>query len=314
MFKHLYYRRIMNAGLGCRISLWVFLLLTTSQLGGKAQNSPGTSKAEPVAASEAPYDTRWDLDIMKGVLRKPDGKTVPANLGNVIDYLRDLFPANLVLAPGVGQVKVGDLKLASFQWEPALDALKVASGNAFVWKRRTDSNAIGVIDPTTGIPVSGGAGAGGESEGREGLLMLTLDDSGEIPGPRRMVEVFNLGGYLHGQDKDKQDKSLDEITKFIDETLGDFDLGQDRRLSLRFKFHSGASLLVVSGSPGEVDVARKVILALPETSSSKAQTSSAEDAARAVFRRRYGLDPATPQQPEPPAGAVATPPSRTPKP
>jgi len=309
MFKHLYYRRIMNAGLGCRISLWVLLLFVTSQLGGKAQNND-TSKAEPVATSEASSDARWDLNIMNGLLRRQDGKTVPATLGNVIDYLRDMFPANLVLAPGVGQVKVGDLKLASFQWEPALDALKVASGNAFVWKRRTDPNAIGVIDPTTGIPVSGGAG--GESEGREGLLMLTLDDSGEIPGPRRMVEVFNLGGYLRGQDKDKQDKSLNEITRIIDETLSDFDLGQDR-LSLRFKFHSGASLLVVSGSPGGVDVARKVILALPETSSSKVQPSSNEDAARAAFRRRYGLDLATPQQQEPPAG-VAAPPSRTPKP
>ena len=102
---------------------------------------------------------------MNGVLRRQDGKTVTANLANVIDYLRYLFPANVVLAPGVGQVKVGDLKLASFQWEPALDALKVASGNAFVWKRRTDPNAIGVIDPTTGMPVSRGTGR--ENEGRE---------------------------------------------------------------------------------------------------------------------------------------------------
>ena len=54
MFKHLYYRRIMNAGLGCRISLWVLLLLITSQMEKKAQNSPATSKAEPGAASQAP--------------------------------------------------------------------------------------------------------------------------------------------------------------------------------------------------------------------------------------------------------------------
>ena len=300
----------MNAGLGNRFSLYVALLLVTSQMGVRAQSS-GTSTAGLPAAAEAPVDARWDLNIMNGSLRRQDGKTVPATLGNVIDYLRDLFPANIVLAPGVGQVKVGDLKLASFQWEPALDALKVASGNAFVWKRRSDPSAIGWVDPTTGMVVGGGASA--EISGPEGLLMLTLDDSGEVPGPRRVVEVFNLGGYLRGQDTDKQDKSLNEITRFIDETLSDFDLGQDRRLSLRFKFHSGASLLVVSGLPGEVDVARKVILALPETSSSKAQSLGPDDAARAAFLRRYGLNPAQQPQPEPPAGVVAPPPPSTPK-
>jgi hypothetical protein len=63
------------------------------------------------------------------------------------------------------------------------------------------------------------------------------------------------------------------------------------RLSLRFKFHSGASLLIVSGLPGEVEVARKVVLALPETSSSKAQSVSVDDATKAVFLRRYGTEP-----------------------
>ena len=126
--------------------------------------------------------------------------------------------------------------------------------------------------------------------------MLTLDDPVKSLG-QDVGRGLQPWGYLRGQDKDKQDKSLNEITQFIGETLSDFDLGQDRRFSLRFKFHSGASLLVVSGSPGEVDVARKVILALPETSSSKAQTLSVEDATRAMFLRRYGIDPAKPQRP-----------------
>jgi hypothetical protein len=307
MFKHYYYRGHMNAGFGCRISLSVLLLLITSHLGVRAQSS-GTSTPASAAASKAPIDSRWDLNIVGGSLLRQDGENVQANLANIIDYLRDSFPANIVLAPGVGQVMVGDLKLASFQWEPALDALKVASGNAFVWKRRSDPSAVGAVDPTTGLPALANAALSGESDGREGLLMLTLDDSGEVPGPRRVVEVFNLGGYLRGQDKDKQDKSLSEITRFIDETLSDFDRGQDRHSSLRFKFHSGASLLVVSGSPGEVEVARKVILALPETSSSKTQSLGPDDAARAAFLRRYGLNP---PQPEPQAGEVA--PSSTPK-
>jgi hypothetical protein len=122
-----------------------------------------------------------------------------------------------------------------------------------------------------------------------------------------------VGGYLRGQDKDKQDKNLSEIIRFIDETLNDFDLGRDRNSSLRFKFHSGASLLVVSGSPGEVDVARKVILALPETSSSKAQPSSNEDAARARFLQRYGINPAPAPQPAPAADTVVPVAPPTPK-
>jgi len=136
-------------------------------------------------------------------------------------------------------------------------------------------------------------GAGGEDSGGEALLMLTLDDSGETPGPRRVVEVFNVSGYLRGLEKEKQEKNLNEIMQIVEVTLRDFDSGRDGNPSLRFRFHSGASLLVVSGSPGEVEVARKVILALPETSSSKAQSPSPEEAARAAFARRYGLNPAT---------------------
>jgi hypothetical protein len=307
MFNNLYYRGRMNAGLGCRISLCVFLLLITSHLGVRAQ-SGGTSTPTSAAAPAAPPDARWDLNIVNGSLRLQDGKTVPATLGNVVDYMRDMFPANIVLAPGVGQIKVGDLKLASFQWEPALDALKVASGNAFAWQRRSDPAVMGVVDPTTGLPVI--ARASGEGDKREELLMLTLDESGVGSGPRRIVEVFNLAGYLRGQDKDKQEKSLNEITQIIEETAFDFDPGQERRLSLRFKFHSGASLLIVSGLPGEVEVARKVVLALPETSSSKAQSVSVDDATKAVFLRRYGLNPGnTPQQsqPESPAGVISPP-------
>lgn len=301
----------MNATLCCRISLSAFLLLLiTSQPSARAQ-STGTSTPAPAARAEASADARWDLNIVKGLLRRQDGKTVPASMGNIIDYLRELFPANIVLAPGVGQVNVGDLKLKSIQWEPALDALRVASGNAFVWKKRPDPSAPVVIDPATGVPVVGGAGGDG-SDG-EALLMLTLDNSGEIPGPKRIVEVFNLGGYLRGQDKEKQEKNLNEIMEIVEVTLRDFDLGRDGIPSLRFKFHSGASLLIVSGSPGEVEVARKVILALPETSSSKAQSPSSDDAARAAFARRYGLNPAPLPMPAIPFNPTAPMPPPAPK-
>ena len=214
MFKNLYYRGLMNAALCCRISLSaLLLLLITNQPSARAQ-STGTSTPAPAALAEPSAEAGWDLNIVKGVLRRQDGKSVPANMGNIIDYLRELFPANVVLAPGVGQVNVGDLKLKSIQWEPALDALRVASGNAFVWKRRPDPSAAGAIDPATGMPIIGGASM--ESNGGEALLMLTLDNSGEVPGPRRVVEVFNVGGYLRGQDKEKQEKNLNEIMEIVE--------------------------------------------------------------------------------------------------
>src|SRR5262245_36811598 len=109
----------MNAHQYCRNGLkssWsyptlVFLVLELACGGLNAQNtgSIGDKKVEA--------DSRWALEIANGELRKLDGKTIPATLVNVIDYLRNIYPANLVMAPGIDQIKIPNLKLSLFQWE-----------------------------------------------------------------------------------------------------------------------------------------------------------------------------------------------------
>jgi hypothetical protein len=72
----------------------------------------------------------------------------------------------------------------------------------------------------------------GKAKDERDFSCFTLDESGVGSGPRRIVEVFNLAGYLRGQDKDKQEKSLNEITQIIEETAIDFDPGQERTVVL----------------------------------------------------------------------------------
>ena len=91
-------------------------------------------------AAPAPPETPksgpgWALEISNGLLRH-DNTQVDATLENIINLLRETYPANLAVAPGLSRVKVQDLKLSSFRWEQALEALRVASGGAFRWERK----------------------------------------------------------------------------------------------------------------------------------------------------------------------------------
>src|SRR5215471_4419116 len=98
---------------------------------------------------------RYDVEIVNGQLqlanlqdrvnvkaRWGNVAAVEANLRNLVDVLRDLHPnVNIVMAPGVERVKIGNLKLHSTQLENELEALRVASGNRFVWMIRAGPGA-----------------------------------------------------------------------------------------------------------------------------------------------------------------------------
>jgi hypothetical protein len=135
-------------------------------------------------------------------------------------------------------------------------------------------------------------------------LVLRPDPAGENANPNRVVEVFNLGGYLHSGDRQKIDENLANLQKIIYETIEEFRGPGGKQPSLAMRFHSGASLLVATGTPVEVEVARKVILALPDASASRAQDPRAD---RQAFLRRYGMMPSGetpgPEFPPPPQGA-----------
>lgn len=264
---------------GVRHSAVAALLLVLAANPALQAQTNQASLAGATSVGQPAREPRWDLVIVDRVLRKGDGKHTQATLRNVVDYLRELYPANVVLAPGVGEVEVGDLKLASFQWEAGLEALRVASGNAFTW--RSHPERVPGVDPTTGLPTVRREPADSD------LLVLTRDESAVN---RPSVEVFNMGGFVQGVGKDKADEKLNEVMMIIRETL--LELGEKRGID--YRYHSGASLLVMSGAPEKLEIAKRILLALPQVTPSRADDplspARSQDAVD-QFRRRYGLPP-----------------------
>lgn len=244
-------------------------------------------------APETPKPGRvWALDISDGLLRL-DNTQVDATLENIINSLREEYPANLAVAPGLSRVKVQDLKLSSFRWEQALEALRVASGGAFRWEKK-------LANPT--------------EESQEDLLILMPEVIAGMPGGRGL-EVFNLASYLKNQDQKEIELSLKEIQEMMAETMKmleptgpEADRGA---IPPQFKFHPGARLFVVVGEGEALEAARKVLLALPGVTSSHspyaygrpAETppgpvpSAPPGAPMQPFLQRYGIAPAAPLAP-----------------
>jgi hypothetical protein len=243
-----------------------------------APASPGTSEPEAFrrrygipregaapGASAAPYaleimDGKLSLANLKGNVnlskRWGAGKTdsVPASLANIIDVLRDLHPeANVVMSPELANIQIADLKLRATSLDEELEALRVASGNRFVWTK-PGVVPMGAVDPATGLPVA--AVGAGEST----LYSLVPDESGGMTTKRDM-EVFNLGSYLANEEDPKT--SIEQIEKIILNTLSQLrhkNLAPDEDPD--FQFHAGANLLIVIGRQDALEVARKVVSAL----------------------------------------------------
>src|SRR5262249_28890699 len=73
----------------------------------------------------------YDLEISNGTLVL-EGKKTEATLANVVEVLRARYQqANIVIAPGLAQLKISDLKLRAGQLVDELEAVRVASGEKF---------------------------------------------------------------------------------------------------------------------------------------------------------------------------------------
>jgi hypothetical protein len=288
----------------CRFFSPLAVLAAACVIGGSASGQGTPPPFQPQPKKEASPETqRYLLEIVNGELQ-PGGS--PATLARIVDVLLGVYPnETIVLAPGLGQVQVRDLKLRNTDLPETLDALRVASGDAFVWQNGLLQNPpppVGprAIDPSTGLPVLPASPREASS-----LYILTRNDASVAGNPRRMVEVFNLSGYLEQLGKrDEKDiaASLEKIKMIVSDTLNQVMQGNVQPEDQpRFQFHPGANLFIVIGPPQAIEVTRKVVNALPGVAGARAypppgtDTKAAEDA----FRRRYGLQPAG--APEPPA-------------
>lgn len=239
-------------------SLFLSGAILLSQLG---VTCPAEVKSAPT--SETP-PSRWELQIVNSALLRPNATHIPATLQNVVDYLVELRPANVVLAPTLGGIQIENLKLAGFRWESALEALRIASGNQFRWSAQ---GATSEIDPTTGMPLPPVA------RDETTLYVLEPDPMGSRRPGDREVEVFNLAGYLEGKFPAQVTETLNEVQAILGESLEQVRAGSNLPESEpvpSIRFHASANLLVVVGTARQMEVARKIILALPRTASSQA--------------------------------------------
>jgi hypothetical protein len=271
---------------------------------------PEVRAAEPTTLAPATDKTDakphgYDLEIVNVQLIRP-GHEVDATLPNVVDALRDQYTAaNIILAPGLAKLKVGDLKLRAGRLEEQLEAVRVASGDKFEVQGPNGPNPAQLdvlVDPNTGLPLAGTQNL------NAGLYVLR--EAKPTPETRRVVEAFNIGPYLEwsshqqGTNRPSEDQTLQGVQGMISETLDAFGMESavNQPAPPAFQYHRGATMLVIIGDTESVEIARKIVNALPgmasvaDSSRARYGLESARDPAAAdraaadeAFRKRYGL-------------------------
>src|SRR5438552_343603 len=247
----------------------LFVVIACSILPTPAQDK-STTRQKPEPASGESRSPAYDLEVKEGfvVSGGPHARKATASLANVIDAMRDRYPeANIVIAPGLANISISDLKLRTSSISEELEAIRVASGAKFEWSGGPGNVAV---DPTTGLPIVSGSN-------NKGLFTLREPTA---PENQRVVEAFNIGPYLQsvreneedstpdkpGHPSDKKESKefrdrranemIEQLKMIIHDTISA--LHPDTGEQPKFQFHRGANLLVIIGSRDAVDVARKV--------------------------------------------------------
>ena len=272
-----------------RATAWIVAvaILAAITFTAFAQSSKGVEEknravAEKAAADAGASRVAFDIHIVNGQLIGANGNAEEATLDKVIDLVRARHPeANIVLSPRLPVIRISNLKLRATSLEQELEALRVASGNKFTWDngRPPALPQPPAFDPATGMPVAPAAHSA-DVDPATGNELPPLYILGEVPNApdRHRVEVFNLNAYidrLDSQEKKDVDARLHELQEIILSTVqNQSDLSAED--GLKFTFHPGAKLLIVSGPTAAVDIARKVIVAVGGLSAGSTKNDSLE--------------------------------------
>jgi len=238
--------------LGLAGVLWEMKTMTERNilLAGILLLAGGAALADPPQPQGAlPGEAKVDaiITIQNGDIRAGFwGPNQPATLGNVVAVLRQIYPeVNIVVEPGLNQIKIGDAVVHGMEPDLDLEAFSAASGGQFVCEQHASSFAPGPFP---------------------GLLIVKTNQM--PPKPEIRIESFNLSGYIatktqstNEQDRRKViDESLDKLQNII-ETILTKDLGETS--APKFHYYADADLLIVTGTERAVEVTRKVISSLP---------------------------------------------------
>jgi len=241
------------------------ILLTTVSMAAFAPGPwPVCGQQAPVeAVREANAPIVEHLKVQDGQIFKrqpgPGANWVDcgiANVGNAIMALRDLYPsATFAADPQVAEVRLTDVVVRADDPMTDLEALRTCCGGKFNLNYQ-----------------------------QRGLFTLeanNLTEHNSSAAAERKIDCFNLTGYLQrekalGTDETntnngmpgfpnplamKQSEAVARLQDIIEQTIEDFD--PTARRDLHFRFYGEAHLLIVIGSNRALEVAAKVIDALP---------------------------------------------------
>jgi hypothetical protein len=218
---------------------------------------PACGQNTPVATEEkasAPMIEHFKVETGSVWERKQQrwAEVGPATVGNAVKALRDIYPeVTLAVDPHVAAVPVTDLVVHAKDAAIDLSALRTACGNKFDIDHDGTKTAFYSLEANN----------------------LTFGHDPSMPEDRA-IECFNLTGYLtqvttptpeemaSGQDKRtmKTDKAVAELQDILRDAIQSFDPALPQP---HCKFYTDAQLLIVIGSQRAIDVAAKVICALP---------------------------------------------------
>jgi hypothetical protein len=143
---------------------------------------------------------------------------------------------NIVVAPAAKGVQIKDLKLRSADMAAVVEAAELATDEA----------------------VHGGA-----STGKNNWHFVALPQKDAV----RKVEVFNISLYINSlgnPSNDEVQKKLQDLEDLIHRTLAELHEHDSKQPPApQVSFHPGTSMLIVIGSPEDIEVTRKFINALP---------------------------------------------------
>jgi uncharacterized membrane protein YgcG len=250
------------------------LALTSLPVGLNAEDqsqpaAPLKPAAEPVPPLPPGYAAapHFDLEIVNGVLhlnpalskQYRSAKAVPATLTTVVDVLRFMHEgANIVLSPNLAEITISDLKVRGLNLEDVLEALRVASGDRFLWMRGAPQGRPAAIDPATGLPVASPPPGEGQ------FYSLVPNPNAAPAAGRSNLEVFNIGPFLK-QEKDANrgpSDAIAQLNEIIHSAIGLANPDQSGAgEAVHCQFYPGAQLLIVTGGPDVLEVARKVVRA-----------------------------------------------------
>ncbi len=170
---------------------------------------------------------------IKAIWGPGDLYAVSATIENLAKYLRAANPdLNIVLSPGAAEETISDLRLRSSDMKAICEAVSIA----------TDGKV-------RGNPLFG-----------KDNWTFMAQQRGKV---ETTVEVFNMSGYIQALDKGEGvpvEKNLDEIHKLIVDTL--HQIGYKDPDNISFRYHPGTHLLIVTGSPESIEIARKFLNSL----------------------------------------------------